>query len=146
MFINIQRVSSASVEVKNVKIGSIKKGLLCLVCVVPTDTKQTCEKAVNKIIKLRIFNDTNGKMNNSVIEVNGSILIISQFTLAANTENGNRPDFKGAMEPKKAKLLFEYFVKLMREKKIKIETGLFGSEMKLLICNDGPMTIPIEIK
>ena len=146
MLINIQRVSSASVEVKNVKIGSIKKGLLCLVCVVPTDTKQTCEKAVNKIIKLRIFNDTNGKMNNSVIEVNGSILIISQFTLAVNTENGNRPDFKGAMEPKKAKLLFEYFVKLMREKKIKIETGLFGSEMKLIICNDGPMTIPIEIK
>ena len=146
MLINIQRVSSASVEVKNVKIGSIKKGLLCLVCVVPTDTKQTCEKAVNKIIKLRIFNDTNGKMNNSVIEVNGSILIISQFTLAANTKNGNRPDFKGAMESNKAKLLFEYFVKLMREKKIKIETGLFGSEMKLIICNDGPMTIPIEIK
>ena len=106
MLINVQRVSSSSVEVNGSMVAQIKKGLLCLICAVPNDTVNTCERVVEKLSKLRIFNDLNGKMNKSLIDINGSVLMVSQFTLAANTKSGNRPDFRRAMEPKQAKLLF----------------------------------------
>ena len=146
MLINIQRVSSSSVEVNKSIVSNIKEGLLCLICAVPNDTLNTCEKVAEKLSKLRIFNDHNGKMNKSLIDINGSALMVSQFTLAANTKRGNRPDFKGTMEPIQAKLLFDHLVKLMKDKKIKTETGVFGANMKLNICNDGPVTIPMDIQ
>ena len=146
MLINVQRVSSSSIEVNNSIVSHIKKGIVCLICAVPNDTLQTCEKVAEKFCKIRIFNDQNGKMNKSLIDINGSILLVSQFTLAANIKNGNRPDFKGAMDPKKAKLLFDHLVKLMMAKNIETKTGIFGANMKLNICNDGPVTIPMNIK
>ena len=85
-------------------------------------------------------------MNKSIIDINGSVLVVSQFTLAANLKSGNRPDFRGAMEPKKAKLLFDHLVQLMKNKNIDTKTGIFGSNMKLNICNDGPVTIPLDIQ
>ena len=118
MLINIQRVSSSSVEVNQSIVSHIQKGLVCLVCAVPNDTMNTCEKVVEKLSKLRIFNDLNGKMNKSIIDINGSVLVVSQFTLAANLKSGNRPDFRGAMEPKEAKLLFDHLVQLMKNKNI----------------------------
>ena len=96
-----------------------------------------------------IFTDrTKGesKMNKSIIDINGSVLVVSQFTLAANLKSGNRPDFRGAMEPKQAKLLFDHLVQLMKNKNIDTKTGIFGSNMKLNICNDGPVTIPLDIQ
>ena len=146
MLINVQRVSSSSVEVNKLIVSHIKKGLVCLICAVPNDTLQTCEKVAEKFCKLRIFNDQNGKMNKSLIDINGSILLVSQFTLAANIKNGNRPNFQGAMEPIKAKFLFDHLVKLMMAKNIETKTGIFGANMKLNICNDGPVTIPMNIK
>ena len=146
MLVVIQRVTSSYVKVEKSIIGCIDKGLVCLVCAVPNDTLKTIEKVADKISKLRIFNDANGKMNKSVIDIGGSVLIISQFTLAANTARGNRPDFRGAMQQKEAKFLFEYLVKTMKDKKIKIETGVFGANMKLMICNDGPVTISLNIE
>ena len=146
MLINIQRVSSSSVEVNQSIVSYIKKGIVCLVCAVPNDTFYTCEKVVEKLSKLRIFNDLNGKMNKSIIDINGSVLVVSQFTLAANLKSGNRPDFRGAMEPKQAKLLFDHLVQLMKNKNIDTKTGIFGSNMKLNICNDGPVTIPLDIQ
>ena len=146
MLINIQRVSSSSVEVNQSIVSHIQKGLVCLVCAVPNDTMNTCEKVVEKLSKLRIFNDLNGKMNKSIIDINGSVLVVSQFTLAANLKSGNRPDFRGAMEPKQAKLLFDHLVQLMKNKNIDTKTGIFGSNMKLNICNDGPVTISLDIK
>ena len=146
MLINVQRVSSSSVEVNGSIVAQIKKGLLCLICAVPNDTVNTCERAVEKLSKLRIFNDLNGKMNKSLIDINGSVLMVSQFTLAANTKSGNRPDFRRAMEPKQAKLLFDHLVKLMKDKNIKTKTGVFGANMNLIICNDGPVTIPMNIQ
>ena len=103
LLINIQRVSSSTVEVNQSIVSHIQKGLVCLVCAVPNDTMNTCEKVVEKLSKLRIFNDLNGKMNKSIIDINGSVLVVSQFTLAANLKSGNIPDIIGAMEPKQAK-------------------------------------------
>tara|TARA_Y200000002_G_C22500969_1_gene587173 strand:+ start:307 stop:759 length:453 start_codon:yes stop_codon:yes gene_type:complete len=146
LLINVQRVSSSSVEVNKSIVSHIKKGILCLICAVPNDTFQTCEKVAEKFCKLRIFNDPKGKMNKSLIDINGSVLLVSQFTLVANIKNGNRPDFKGAMEPIKAKLLFDHLAKLMMAKNIETKTGIFGANMKLNICNDGPVTIPMNIQ
>ena len=103
MLVNIQRVSSASVQVGEETVSSIGLGLLILVCAMPGDTNDTCERVAEKMIKIRLFNDNLGKMNRSLIDVNGSILMVSQFTLAANTKSGNRPDFKKAMCPECAK-------------------------------------------
>ena len=146
MLINVQRVSSSSVEVNKLIVSHIKKGLVCLICAVPNDTFDTCERVAEKLSKLRIFNDLYGKMNKSLIDINGSVLMVSQFTLAANTKSGNRPDFRGTMEPIKAKVLFDHLVKLMKDKNIETKTGVFGANMKLNICNEGPVTIPMNIQ
>ena len=144
MLLNIQRVSSASVEVDGEIKGSIGLGLLTLVCVMPTDNEQTCEKVAEKISKIRIFSDNTGKMNKSLIDISGSILMISQFTLAANIKRGNRPDFKKARNPDEAKDIFDYLVKTIKNKTIPVKTGVFGADMKLKTVNLGPVTIPLE--
>ena len=144
MLLNIQRVSSASVEVDGEIKGSIGLGLLALVCVMPNDNEQTCKKVAEKISKIRVFTDSTGKMNKSLIDVSGSILMISQFTLAANTKRGNRPDFKKAQHPDEAKDIFDYLVKIIKDKAIPVKTGVFGADMKLKTVNLGPVTIPLE--
>ena len=144
MLLNIQRVSSASVEVDGEIKGSIGLGLLTLVCVMPNDNEQTCKKVAEKISKIRVFTDSAGKMNKSLIDVSGSILMISQFTLAANTKRGNRPDFKKAQHPDEAKDIFDYLVKTIKDKAIPVKTGVFGADMKLKTVNLGPVTIPLE--
>ena len=146
MLVNIQRVSSASVQVGEETVSSIGLGLLILVCAMPGDTNDTCERVAEKMIKIRLFNDTLGKMNRSLIDVNGSILMVSQFTLAANTKSGNRPDFKKAMCPEGAKRIFDELIQKIKRKNIKIQTGVFGSHMKLKVVNDGPVTIPMNFQ
>ena len=144
LLLNIQRVSSASVEINGEILGSIGLGLLVLVCAMPNDNNQTCEKVAEKVLNIRIFNDEFGKMNKSLVDIGGSILLVSQFTLAANTKRGNRPDFKNAMSPKQAKKIFDQLVKIIKRKKVPTKTGMFGNHMKLRIINDGPVTIPLE--
>ncbi|MFL2790760.1 MAG: D-aminoacyl-tRNA deacylase [Paracoccaceae bacterium] len=144
MLVNIQRVSSASVQVGENTIGSIGLGLLTLVCAMPGDTNNTCEKVAEKLSKIRVFNDGFGKMNRSLLDVNGSVLMVSQFTLAANTKSGSRPDFSKAMCPAEAKKIFYELVEQIKNKDIKIKTGIFGVHMKLKIVNDGPVTIPMN--
>ena len=146
MLVNIQRVSSASVQVGEETVSSIGLGLLILVCAMPGDTNDTCERVAEKMIKIRLFNDTLGKMNRSLIDVNGSILMVSQFTLAANTKSGNRPDFKKAMCPAGAKKIFDELIQKIKRKNIKIQTGVFGCHMKLKVVNDGPVTIPMDFQ
>jgi len=146
MLLNIQRVSSASVQVGEETISSIGLGLLVLVCAMPGDTDETCERVAEKVSKIRLFNDNFGKMNRSLIDVNGSILIVSQFTLAANTKSGNRPDFNKAMCPEGAKKIFDELVQKIKRKNIKIQTGVFGRHMKLNVVNDRPVTIPMNFQ
>ncbi len=146
LLLSVQRVTSASVEVDGNIVGSIGLGLLILVCAMSDDNFQTCEKVANKISKIRLFNDEFNKMNKSIIDIGGSVLMVSQFTLAANTKRGNRPDFSNALKPRKAKTIFDHLVKQTQSKNIPTETGIFGSHMKLRIVNDGPVTIPMEFR
>tara|TARA_S200000501_G_scaffold12737_1_gene11269 strand:+ start:134 stop:574 length:441 start_codon:yes stop_codon:yes gene_type:complete len=146
MLVNIQRVSSASVQVGEETISSIGLGLLVLICAMPGDSNDTCKRVTEKITKLRLFKDKFGKMNRSLTDVNGSILMVSQFTLAANTKSGNRPDFKKAMCPEGAKKIFDELVQEVKRKNIRIRTGVFGSHMKLKVVNDGPVTIPMDFQ
>ena len=146
MLVNIQRVSSASVIVGEETVSSIGLGLLILVCAMPGDTNDTCERVAEKMTKIRLFNDNLGKMNRSLIDVNGSILMVSQFTLAANTKSGNRPDFKKAMCLEGAKKIFDELIQKIKRRNINIETGVFGCHMKLKIVNDGPVTIPMDFQ
>ena len=146
MLVNIQRVSSASVQVGEETVSSIGLGLLILVCAMPGDTNDTCARVAEKMTKIRLFNDNLGKMNRSLIDVNGSILMVSQFTLAANTKSGNRPDFKKAMCPEGAKRIFDELIQKIKRKNRKIQTGVFGCHMKLKVVNDGPVTIPMDFQ
>jgi D-aminoacyl-tRNA deacylase len=145
MKVVIQRVSSAQVEVDKQVVGEIKTGLLLLLGIAPTDSIKDIEYLCKKIVQLRIFNDTNGQMNLSVQDVAGDILLISQFTLYANTLKGNRPSFIEAAKPDLAIPLYENF-KLELEKNLTkpIQTGIFGADMQVTILNDGPVTITIE--
>jgi D-aminoacyl-tRNA deacylase len=145
MKVVIQRVSNAQVEVDKQVVGEIKTGLLLLLGIAPTDSIKDIEYLCKKIVQLRIFNDTNGQMNLSVQDVAGDILLISQFTLYANTLKGNRPSFIEAAKPDLAIPLYENF-KLELEKNLTkpIQTGIFGADMQVTILNDGPVTITIE--
>jgi len=142
----IQRVSRASVTVKetNEIVGKINKGLFILLGIKKGDTKEKISELIEKISKLRIMADENNKMNLSVLDTKSEILLVSQFTLYANTKDGNRPSFIEAEEPKKAKELYEYFVKRFREKGIKVKTGSFGDYMEISCILDGPVTINLE--
>lgn len=140
----IQRVTKASVEVDNKITGQIDKGFLVLVGITHTDTKQIAEKMVEKLTKLRIFCDENDKMNLSLTDVNGALLLVSQFTLYSNCKHGNRPEFLNAAKPELAEELYNYIIKLCKDKNIKTETGIFRASMKVSLLNDGPVTIVLD--
>ncbi len=143
MKVVVQRSKKSSVEVDNVVVGSIDKGLVVLVGFTHGDDIHDIEYLVDKIINLRIFDDENGVMNKSILDVNGSILSVSQFTLYADTLKGRRPSYVNALKNIEAKPLYDLFNEKLREK-IKVETGIFGSDMKVAITNDGPVTIIME--
>ncbi|HPE14751.1 MAG TPA: D-aminoacyl-tRNA deacylase [Bacilli bacterium] len=144
MKVVVQRVTEASVKVNEKIVGQINKGLMLLVSFTHTDTFSNIEYMVNKIINLRIFDDDSGVMNRSLLDVQGSILSISQFTLYADTSKGNRPSYVNASPGDKAIKLYEQFNELLKEKNIKVEEGIFGADMKVSLINDGPVTIILE--
>jgi D-tyrosyl-tRNA(Tyr) deacylase len=147
MRIVLQRVSEAFVKINNKVVGQINHGLVILVSVEEEDESIDADWLIQKIITLRIFNDENGKMNHSVKDVTGSILLISQFTLFASTKKGNRPSFSKAARPEKAIPLYSYFIDQLRIKsELVVETGEFGADMKVSLINDGPVTISIDSK
>ena len=141
----LQRVSEAGVTVEGETIGAINKGLLVLVCAQKEDTEENVEKLAKKVLGYRIFEDENGKMNKSVTDVNGELLIVSQFTLAADTSRGLRPSFTPAAAPDVGLRLYEAFAKLIRQSGLKVQTGEFGAHMKVGLVNDGPVTIWLEV-
>lgn len=136
----VQRVLNANVTVNQQTTGSIQKGLLVFIGIEKGDSCQQADFLVNKLINLRIFEDNAGKMNLSVQNIQGEILLISQFTLAADTSRGHRPGFENAETPEKAKVLYTYFIDKLTEKGIKPQTGIFQADMKVSLVNDGPAT------
>jgi len=147
MKVVIQRVSQASVTINNKQVASIKPGLLVLLGVVNEDTQDDINWLCNKIVNLRIFADENEVMNKSLLDVAGDAIVVSQFTLHANTKKGNRPSYIKAAKPDVAVPLYESFVKQLEEKMGKlVQTGQFGADMKIQLINDGPVTIIIDSK
>ena len=140
----IQRVKEAKVEVNNEIVGKIKKGYLVLLGVTHDDTTKQVDYLVKKLCNLRVFSDKNDKMNLNIKDVNGEILIVSQFTLCADCTGGNRPSFINAAKPDYAKDMYEYFCDKCKENGIHIEKGLFGANMQVSLINDGPVTIILE--
>lgn len=140
----IQKVSHASVETEGASIAEIQKGFLVLVGIGKNDTKETIDQYVKKMVNLRIFTDENGKTNLSLKDVNGEILLVSQFTLYANCKKGNRPSFFDAGEPEKAQQLYEYMVEKVKEFVPLVQTGKFGALMKVSLINEGPFTILLD--
>ena len=143
MKIVIQRVKEAKVIVNDKTISSINQGMLLLVGFHKNDSPDF-DSIIKKIIKLRIFNDDKGKMNKSIIEAKGQILVVSQFTLISNIQKGNRPSFKDACDYEKAKILYNHFIKLLNNYEINVEKGRFGAHMNLDFINDGPVTIIMD--
>ncbi len=144
MKIVIQRVKHAQVNINNNTVGKINEGLLLFIGVGINDNESIADRLVKKVCNLRIFEDENKKMNKSIKDIGGELLIVSQFTLYADCKNGNRPSFTNACEPKKANEIYEYFKsKCMEEVKI-VESGVFGADMKIELLNDGPVTIILE--
>ncbi|VEF24306.1 D-tyrosyl-tRNA(Tyr) deacylase [Shewanella baltica] len=141
----IQRVSRASVVVDNQTIGAIDKGLLVLLGVEQQDTREKIEKLATKVMSYRVFSDENGKMNLNLEQVGGSLLVVSQFTLAADTGRGLRPSFSGAGTPDQALALYEEFVAFCRAKGVTTETGQFGADMQVSLVNDGPVTFNLQV-
>lgn len=141
----MQRVSEARVEVDGQTVGAIGAGLLVLVCAERGDTTLQGDKLLAKILKLRIFSDEAGKMNRSVQDVGGGLLIVSQFTLAADTSTGNRPGFSAAAAPDEGRRLYEYVVAQARRAHPMVQTGNFAADMKIHMVNDGPVTIPLRM-
>ena len=140
----IQRVTSASVVVEGETIGTCGHGLLILLGVATGDTEEDLERVLQKIVKLRIFEDENGKMNRSVQDIDGEMLVVSQFTLLANYKHGNRPDYLGAAAPVEANRLYELFIEKAKAYVRHVGHGKFGADMKVSLLNDGPVTIVME--
>ena len=140
----VQRVKNASVEVDKKIVGKIDKGYLVLLGVTHTDTKEIADYLVKKLCNLRIFEDENGKMNLNIKQVEGNMLIVSQFTLYGDCTEGNRPSFTKAAKRDFANELYEYFCEKCAENDIHIEKGIFGADMKVNLLNDGPVTIILE--
>lgn len=144
MKILMQRVSEATVEVDSKIVGAIEQGILIFVGITHNDTKLQATWLANKLIHLRIFEDEAGKMNRSLIDLKGSALIISQFTLYGNCNDGRRPSFIEAAPPELAKQLYEYFIQEVQKAGIAVATGIFGAFMKVSLVNDGPVTLMLE--
>ena len=142
----IQRVSEASVRVNDEIVGQIGKGFLVLIGVGAQDTKEIADKYIKKMLGLRIFEDENGKTNLSLHDVDGELLLISQFTLYANCKKGNRPSFIEAGAPDMAEEMYEYFITQCKKQVSVVETGIFGADMKVSLINDGPFTIVLDEK
>jgi D-tyrosyl-tRNA(Tyr) deacylase len=141
----VQRVRQASVTVDGQVVGAIGHGLLLLVCAEPADTEAHAVKLVDKLLKLRIFSDDAGKMNRCLVDVGGGLLVVSQFTLAADVSGGNRPSFTGAAGPEQGRALYEAVLRLASERHPVVEAGIFGADMQVALVNDGPVTIPLRI-
>jgi D-tyrosyl-tRNA(Tyr) deacylase len=141
----LQRVREARVEVAGAVVGAVGPGLLMLVCAEPGDTEATAEKLVAKVLKLRIFSDEAGKMNRSLQDVGGGLLVVSQFTLAADTAGGNRPSFSGAAPPDLGRRLYEHVLAVARRQHPVVASGEFGADMQVHLVNDGPVTIPMRM-
>ncbi len=140
----VQRVSSAQVDVDSKTVGKINNGFLVLIGVTHTDTREIADYLVKKLCNLRVFKDENSKMNLSIKDVDGELLIVSQFTLYADCQHGNRPSFVNSAKPDMANELYEYFVEKCRKEVKNVETGIFGADMKVSLLNDGPVTIMLE--
>jgi D-aminoacyl-tRNA deacylase len=140
----LQRVSEAQVRVNGAEIGACGRGLMILVCAMQGDTDEDATRLALKISKLRIFTDDGGKMNRSVLDIAGEALVVSQFTLAADTSRGNRPGFSAAAPPEEGKALYEKFARNLAELGVPVATGEFGADMKVSLINDGPVTIFME--
>ena len=146
----LQRVSQAQVLVDGQSVGAIDAGLLVLLCAERGDSERQSDKMLDKIVKLRIFSDDAGKMNRSVQDIDGrgtagALLVVSQFTLVADTSGGNRPSFTSAARPDEGRRLYEYFVAQARLVHREVQTGQFGADMQVCLVNDGPVTIPLRI-
>ena len=141
----LQRVSEACVRVDGAVIGQIDAGLLVLLCAEKGDTEAVADKMLAKMLKLRIFSDEAGKMNRSVQDVGGGLLVVSQFTLAADVAGGNRPSFTQAAAPEDGRRLYEHFVAQARAAHPLVQTGQFAADMKVSLVNDGPITIPMRM-
>jgi D-aminoacyl-tRNA deacylase len=142
----LQRVKNARVDVAGLTVGAIEQGLLILLCAERGDTDAIADKLIAKILKLRIFSDAAGKMNLSVQDVGGGLLIVSQFTLAADVSGGNRPSFTSAAPPDEGRRLYDYFVQQARAAHPIVQTGQFAADMQVHLVNDGPVTIPITMR
>jgi D-aminoacyl-tRNA deacylase len=142
----LQRASKASVVVEGQQVGAIGAGFVLLVCVEQQDTEAECNFLAKKCSELRIFNDENGKMNLSLQDVGGAVLLISQFTLAAEWKKGRRPGFTGAASPDEGKRLYEYFGKTLEGLGIHVEYGVFGAHMEVSLVNDGPVTLMLDYR
>lgn len=142
----IQRVSEARVEVEGRVTGAIGPGLLMLVCAEPTDTEAQADKLLAKLLKLRIFSDTQGKMNKSLQDIGGGLLIVSQFTLAADVSGGNRPSFTGAAPAELGRRLYDHLLARARALHSEVGAGEFGADMRVHLVNNGPVTIPLRIQ
>ncbi|MDA8444416.1 D-aminoacyl-tRNA deacylase [Paracidovorax valerianellae] len=141
----LQRVREARVEVEGEVVGRIGQGLLVLVCAERGDTEAEADRLLSKLLKLRVFADDAGKMNRSVQDVGGGLLLVSQFTLVADTRGGNRPSFTDAAAPQDGRRLFDHFVDQARLQHPVVQTGRFATEMQVHLINDGPITIPLRI-
>ena len=141
----IQRVSEARVKVDGEPLGEIDQGLLILICAMQGDTDAQADKLAAKIAKLRIFQDEDGKMNRSLLDIGGAALVVSQFTLAADTSRGNRPGFSTAAPPAEGERLYEYFAEQMAAQGVPVQRGRFGADMKVGLVNDGPITIWMDV-
>lgn len=146
MRIVIQKVLNAKVVVEEETVGAINNGYMLLVGLEEGDTLKDCERAASKIANIRLFEDEDGKINRSIHDVNGEILAISQFTLAADSRKGNRPSFSKALSADVARDMFSSFVEMMREEGLHVETGVFQAHMNVILDNDGPVTIILDIK
>jgi D-tyrosyl-tRNA(Tyr) deacylase len=142
----VQRVREARVEVADRVTGAIGPGLLVFVCAEPADTEEVAARLVDKLVKLRIFADGAGKMNRSVQDVSGALLVVSQFTLAADVSGGNRPSFTGAAPPVLGRALYETVLALVVQRLGAVQAGEFGADMQVHLVNDGPVTIPLTLR
>ena len=140
----VTRVKEASVTIEGEVVGQISQGFLILLGITHDDTPEACRKLAEKVLGLRVFTDENDKMNLSLLDIQGEVLLISQFTLYGDARKGRRPNFMNALGGEEAKKFYDKFIEMMKETGLKVQTGIFGADMKVMIENDGPVTIILE--